>query len=395
MDSEAEIMVGCSGFSYDHWKESSEAGDRFAPPSKFFPADLHKTSWLRFYSHRLATVEINSSFYGFPKPETLRKWQSVVAPGFSIVMKCPKSITHEKRLEAAKGAPQELLRFIHLCVENLQSSLGAILVQLPPSLARSDAKLRAIFDALRACDDMTGAGHARLLAFEFRHASWDCDEVRTLVGDMGACVVQTITPEDNALKPNFSLSKLSPAELGSFAYIRCGHSVKMEKDIGVTIYGACEAAGKTESTAIKAVAQEVRKHLLDKKRCFVFMMNDLGCWAPEDAMLVSHRIEDVCSVEENFFKELQLKRENFADRGLAWRRMSKEDALARCRVSKSSSSPKRRRPWSEGSKVTEPERKITSFFSKGPPSPSTSTLTSKKNKSAMDRLREQQKTYFS
>ena len=295
--------------SYDHWKEkkagASTARPFDAPP--LYPRSVTKAAWLRFYSHRFPAVEINSSFYGFPQPETLRKWRAETADGFSIVMKCPKLVTHMYRLDAAKGAPVELVRFVALCVANLGDALGAVLVQLPPNLGRSDANLRAALDAV----DAAVPGATRKLAFEFRHASWHCAEVRALLAGRGAAVVQTVTPEDNALQPP---AAAAAGGAGGIVYIRCAKSVAMERQIGVTCYGACGAAGRPEASgAIEAVVRAADEAARAGKTCFVFMMNDLGCWAPGDAMLVTDRVGA-----------------RGAAPGASWTRLSSADAVARC-----------------------------------------------------------------
>src|SRR5438046_1149576 len=48
------MRLGCSGWSYDHWREPVYEG---APPR----------TWLTRYAERFDTVEINSTFYRLPR----------------------------------------------------------------------------------------------------------------------------------------------------------------------------------------------------------------------------------------------------------------------------------------------------------------------------------------
>ena len=47
----ARAYIGTSGWHYKHWR------------TRFFPTDLPCAQWLPFYAERLASVEVNNSFY--------------------------------------------------------------------------------------------------------------------------------------------------------------------------------------------------------------------------------------------------------------------------------------------------------------------------------------------
>lgn len=46
-----DYRIGTSGWHYDHWRE------------RFYPSDLPKTRWFRYYMESFNTVELNNSFY--------------------------------------------------------------------------------------------------------------------------------------------------------------------------------------------------------------------------------------------------------------------------------------------------------------------------------------------
>ena len=57
-----KLWVGTSGYSYKEWKGS------------FYPEDLPATKMLSYYAKHLSSVEINNTFYRFPKESVLESW---------------------------------------------------------------------------------------------------------------------------------------------------------------------------------------------------------------------------------------------------------------------------------------------------------------------------------
>jgi uncharacterized protein YecE (DUF72 family) len=85
--------------------------------------------------------------------------------GFQFSVKVPKTITHRKRLDVRKGAITDFEIFLDK-TSPLKSSnkLGAILLQLPPSLTVNDSKNTEGF-----LDKLPSGYH---YAVEFRHPLW-------------------------------------------------------------------------------------------------------------------------------------------------------------------------------------------------------------------------------
>ena len=87
-----EIRVGASGYQYNHWKE------------RFYPKDLPKKDWFNHYAKVFDSVEINNSFYRWPREKTMKKWRETTPSGFKYTIKAPRTITHVKRLKAVEDA---------------------------------------------------------------------------------------------------------------------------------------------------------------------------------------------------------------------------------------------------------------------------------------------------
>jgi len=141
---------------------------------------------LPYYAERLATVEINYTFYRSPKPEILAGWSGQTPPGFRFTLKAPKRITHQARLRDCA----ESLRYFLDTAGTLGAKLGMLLFQLPPFFRKDLAVLDGFLESLPPDSRV---------AFEFRHASWLDEEVleRLRARNLTLCVAdgeKTSTP---------------------------------------------------------------------------------------------------------------------------------------------------------------------------------------------------------
>ena len=162
------VRVGTSGYSYKEWK------------GVFYPEDIQPPDMLRYYGEHFDTVEINNTFYRMPSEKLLRGWAEQVPAGFSLVLKAPRRITHQKKLEDAADETSYLMQ----TASTLGERLGPILFQLPPWLKKDTARLKD-FLALLPED--------RRAAFEFRSSSWFDDEVYDALRERNAALVVSDT----------------------------------------------------------------------------------------------------------------------------------------------------------------------------------------------------------
>lgn len=145
--------IGCSGFYYKHWRE------------KFYPKGLPQRKWFEFYCESFNTIELNVTFYRYPKLEALQGWHKRSPDNFRFTVKAPRLITHYKKFN---NALRESNDFYELVARGLGEKLGCVLFQLPPNFTYSDAGLENI---LRTVDP------AFTNVIEFRHESWWRDKV--------------------------------------------------------------------------------------------------------------------------------------------------------------------------------------------------------------------------
>lgn len=154
------IRIGCSGWQYRHWR------------GLFYPEKLPQRCWFDHYASVFDTVELNTSFYHLPKPETFDKWRGQAPAGFRYAVKASRFITHMKKLKDCA----EPLDTILTRARRLGEALGPILYQLPPRWAFDGERLLA-FLALLPRD--------LVHVFEFREPSWMAEEVLDLLDAHG------------------------------------------------------------------------------------------------------------------------------------------------------------------------------------------------------------------
>lgn len=115
-DTKAEqLRLGCPVWAHTPWV------------GNFFTSDAKRSDYLSQYGSVFRTVEGNSSFYGLPSSETVRRWCAEVAPGFEFCFKFPRVVSHDLLLNHAE---KETLEFIKR-VEPLGEHLGPFFLQLP------------------------------------------------------------------------------------------------------------------------------------------------------------------------------------------------------------------------------------------------------------------------
>ena len=171
------ILAGASGYSFKEWRGT------------FYPDKMKPEEMLPFYSTRLPTVEINNTFYRFPRQNVLEEWMRITPPTFKFAIKAPRRITHIGRLK-----PESVTEAIGWLYDNmgpLGDKRGPVLFQCPPTMKKDVERLEG-FLALLPPDHRA--------AFEFRNDSWFSDEVYEALRKAGASLCFS-EREDNAPPP--------------------------------------------------------------------------------------------------------------------------------------------------------------------------------------------------
>jgi len=184
MAASAQLFVGTSGFSYSAWR------------GRFYPKALKSKDMLGYYAQRLATVEVNTTFYRTQPDDVITGWAAAVPPAFRFAVKAHRRITHNRRMPNL----DEAIRILALETGGFGERLGPVLFQFPPTASYDESRISRIAALLPS--------HWRV-AFQFRHRSWHTPQVADLIERMGGALVHG----DGEAEPG-------PLGRGAFIYLR-------------------------------------------------------------------------------------------------------------------------------------------------------------------------------
>lgn len=190
---EERILIGTAGWSLPRAEQPH------------FPS---VGSHLERYASEFPAVEINSSFHRSHKPAIWARWRDAVPPDFRFSVKMPKAITHAARLDVSGDVIAAFIDEISV----LETKLGCLLVQLPPSLVCDPVVAGRFFDNLKTRSAIP-------IACEPRHASWFEPGADELLRDSGIARVAA----DPARVPIAS----EPGGSRDFSYFRLHGSPKV------------------------------------------------------------------------------------------------------------------------------------------------------------------------
>jgi len=110
--SEPGLFLGTSAFTAAGW------------PGSFYPVGMKPADYLKFYSTKFQTVEIDSTYYRTPSASTVAGWYEKTPPDFVFAAKVPQIITHEKILVNFEAEFEEFVDRMDLLDEKLTRGMG-------------------------------------------------------------------------------------------------------------------------------------------------------------------------------------------------------------------------------------------------------------------------------
>jgi uncharacterized protein YecE (DUF72 family) len=153
----SKYHIGTAGWSYKDWVPA------FYPKSQSGGFD-----WLRFYAHYFNCVEVNSSYYTYISPKTVKSWIEKVSDSddFLFTVKLHQDFTHKKNFDEQK------IRAVHYNLEMLSKAerLGGLLIQFPYSFSFDKTST----DYISRLKEIFGNYNCFV---EVRHSSWNKHEV--------------------------------------------------------------------------------------------------------------------------------------------------------------------------------------------------------------------------
>ena len=180
------------------------------------PAD-----YLKFYSSKFQTVEVDSTFYGTPSASTVEKWSEKTPPDFTFAAKIPQVITHEKALVDCDAEFEEFVKTMDI----LGPKLGPMVFQFPSFDRWKFPKQESFLAVLAPFLKKLPADHTFVV--EIRNKTWLDARFADVLRERNVALALTDTsfmPRPWEMKDKFDLIT------ADFAYVRwLGDRKQIEK----------------------------------------------------------------------------------------------------------------------------------------------------------------------
>lgn len=216
----ARIRVGTQGWNYDAWLGG------------FYPEGTRPVDFLGTYARGFDSVEVDSTFYAVPSAKSVRGWAERTPPGFTLALKLPREVTHERRLRGAEDVTAEFFER----ARELGDRLGPVLVQLGPDFLPGELPALAAFLPLLPRD--------LRVAVEFRDRRWV--DRRVLPGLLSLLAAHEVAfaLSDGPWIPRDVLLALAARPTAGFHYVRW-----MGPDRSITDHSRLQADRSREEAA--------------------------------------------------------------------------------------------------------------------------------------------------
>jgi uncharacterized protein YecE (DUF72 family) len=225
-----DIRIGCSGWSYLHWRK------------RFYPEKLPAREQFAFYARHFNTVELNNPSIGSRR---FVAWGEQAPAGFLFAVKGSRYVTHIKRL----AVEPKSIDLVVDAARGLGDKLGPILFQLQANFRIDLERLERFVATLPADLRYT---------LEFRHDSWLVPAVFDVLRAHG---IALCIPDDPKMPKSFEITS-------DFTYIR------MHRPPDGLGYG---------ERVLQPWAQRLRDWRAKNLDAFVYFNNDMEGHAIKDA----------------------------------------------------------------------------------------------------------------
>ena len=249
--------IGCSGWHYESWR------------GLVYPAQLRTDEWLRAYTRRFRTVELNNTFYRLPSEPTFARWRRQVSRDFVFAVKASRFLTHIKRLRD----PEEPIERLLTRARPLGPTLGPLLYQIPPRWFPDRERLETFLASLPARLTPTS-----------RHRVHHVIEMRDARG-YAPWVIELLREYNVTLCVHDMHGSESPLLMvGPIVYLRFhGYGTK---------YG-----GSYPDPVLDEWAQWIHRALATGRDAYVYFNNDVNGYAVYDAERLRLRVEGAAALD--------------------------------------------------------------------------------------------------
>ena len=283
------VFIGTSGWSYPTGRGTWNG--IFYPP-----ADRRGRAFdeLGFYSERFNTVEVNSTFYGQPRPQVSLGWANRTPPGFEFSIKLYQKFTHPRMTSGRRGdrAREHTNDDQAVSLADVDAfkagidplaragKLGALLAQFPASFKDTPEARDYVRWLLQTFRDYP-------VTLELRHRSWSDDphEIVDLLSEYGAAWTQIDEPKFRS-----SIRQDLLPNVNTFYYLRLhGRNAEQwwahenSEDRYNYLYSENE---------LKPFAEVVKNARAQVKKLYAYLNNHFAAQAVADATVLRHLLDE-------------------------------------------------------------------------------------------------------
>lgn len=188
MSDEAQVLIGCSGYSYPEWIRP------------FYPEGTARTKLLDHYASRFDLLELNYTYYRMPTAASMERMVRRTEGGLAFSVKANGALTHER--ERSESAARAFVEALAPMVE--AGVLRAVLAQFPQSFHPTRESARYVNWLQRQLGDLP-------LVLELRNGGWARREVFDWLRRRGIGLCNVDQPRLPGL---FPITSMATTELG-------------------------------------------------------------------------------------------------------------------------------------------------------------------------------------
>jgi len=263
MEETRKIHIGTCAWSFDDWR------------GVFYPEKLPQAERLPYYARHFSSVEIDSTFYAAPSPQTAGHWLDATPEDFVFAAKVPREITHDRKLRRCE---EELTTFL-ASMAPLRRKLGCILVQLPPYFTVKNDE-----HALR--EFVLGLPGDFRFAIEFRDASWHLPRIAHLLEEHRVSWAwNDVTPIEHATEAAFDFLPRTT----DFLYVRLmGDQETKFRGDGSRVHRYRELMWP-RTASLESWATRVKQHLDEVAQVYIYANNHFEGFSPFTCQRIAER----------------------------------------------------------------------------------------------------------
>ena len=146
----SNLLIGTSGYDYPEWK------------GVFYPQDLKRKDFLKFYATQFNALELNNTFYNMPTAERLYSFYERSEGKLQFSVKANRLLTHE--IDSTWQTAAEDFKTALTPLQG-KDALSAVLFQLPESFHYTNDNRIYLAKLIQKFE-----GYPTLI--EFRHREW-------------------------------------------------------------------------------------------------------------------------------------------------------------------------------------------------------------------------------